>query len=48
MISEVLFFHIWRFPIHGGTPSHHPFLSDFAVQTIQLLGYPHDELETPR
>ena len=39
-----------RFPLHGGTPSHHPFLDGIfpEIKPIQqLLGSPHDELETP-
>ena len=30
---------------HRGTPSPHPSSWDFHIETIQLLGYPHDELE---
>ena len=33
---------------HGGTPSHHPFLDGiFHEIKPAIVGYPHDELETP-
>ena len=44
--SGFTIWHPWEFPIHGGTPSHHPFRRMGFSLTIQLLGYP-SFVETP-